>query len=150
MRPNHTDARLSGRHPFELLVLFAMLITAIPTVLGVEPTPGSISATLPLWLAYGWACVLAVGCFTALVGVFMRNRGIGLIIEQLGLAPVGIAGIIYSACILVASLLPGALITAGIFFSFGVACLIRWRQLQQILDDAVALDRQRKRNGGFR
>ena len=63
---------------------------------------------------------------------------------MLGLVPVGVAAIIYSVCIVEASLTAGALVTAGVFFSFGVACLIRWRQLQRILDEAVALDRARR------
>jgi CHASE2 domain-containing sensor protein len=137
------DARFSGRHPFELFTLFLCVITALPTVLRLTPAPSSINMALPHWLVIAWSITLLVGSVAALLGVYWRDRRTGLITEQFGLAVTGAAALIYAGCIIAVG--TGGVIPAGIVGGFGLACLWRWKDLQRIIDEAVAYERLRSR-----
>lgn len=135
--PYRRDARLSGRHPFELFSLVLGLATGLPITIGVAPEPGTINEVLPDVLAYAWACTLTVGSLVALAGVFWKDRGLGLILEQLGLAFVGLMCLVYGgAAVYVVG--ETAYFPAGLVASFGAACLWRYRQLQGIINNAQA------------
>jgi len=144
--PYRTDPLRSGRHPFQLFVLFLAWLVSLPTLFGAAPTPGSINATLPAWLAFSWSVALAAGAGIALVGVFLLNRPIGIILEQLGLGIFGIASVVYTAAAL-KSLGLAALQPAGIVAGFGAACLWRYFQLQGVLNRAQAEQKRRDDRG---
>lgn len=131
--PYRTDPRFAGRHPFEIFMLILAAITSVPTLLGLATEPGTIEAALPPWAVFGWQVILAFGSVGSLVGIYLRNRATGLIIEQLGMAFVGVASLIYGVSAWVVAG-PPAGIPGGIIFGFGVACLIRWRDLQKTID----------------
>lgn len=125
---------LSGRHPFEVFLLTMCAVSGVPLAFG-APRPGSINSQLPEALAVGWGITLALGSVTALAGIWWRNRVSGIILEQIGLVAVGWAAIIYGAAAVIFAGWSAAL-PASLVLGFGVACLVRWRQLQKILDMA--------------
>lgn len=141
--PYRVDARMTGRHPFELFLLALAFASGLPALIGATPEPGSIEAALPSWGAFLWSLTLVVGSGSALVGIYLRDRATGLIVEQLGLAFVGVAAVVYSGIILYV-IGVGALFSAGITFAFGVSCLVRWRDIQNIID---AVHEEEKRRG---
>jgi hypothetical protein len=141
--PYRVDARLSGRHPFELFLLALSFISGIPALLGAAPEPGSIESSLPAWAAVGWSVCLVGGSGLALIGIYWRQRAAGLILEQLGLAFVGVAALVYAVCIVSVIGATGVL-SAGIVAAFGAACLVRWRQIQRVIDAVVVEDARRK------
>lgn len=142
MSPYRTDARLSGRHPFEIFLLVFSFIVGLPTVFGIEPRPGSIQEAFPDWAGFMWSIALTLGPAIALVGVYLRNRGSGLILEQLGLAIMGAACVAYGFVGLL--IVPLSRVPAGIILGFGVACLWRYRDIQSVLHSANAeVDRRR-------
>lgn len=145
MTPYRTDPKMSGRHPFEIYMLLLVVITSLPVFFGAAPEPGSIEAELPTWAVFGWQTILAVGSVTSLVGIFWRNRATGLILEQLGLAFVGVASVIYAASVWAAAGIPAG-IPGGIILGFGMACLIRWRDIQKTIDAVAAEEKRRKGN----
>jgi hypothetical protein len=142
--PYRTDASMAGRHPFEIFTLILGLVSGLPRLLGVTPAPNSITSLLPPVLVLAWSAVLVIGCATALTGVWWRNRAIGLILEQLGLAFVGVACIVYSGVALI-SLGPNASIPISIVGAFGVSCLVRWRQIQRTIDFVYGEEKRRRR-----
>lgn len=142
MSPYRVDARLSGRHPFEIFTLFLMFITSFPTVLGIAPPPGSINASMPPWMVFTWSCVLLAGSTTALIGIYMRNRGIGLLTEQFGLAVVGVAACIYAGAVAVVGF--GGPVSVAIVLGFGVSCLVRWYQIQKAVNGVIHWEQERK------
>jgi hypothetical protein len=142
--PYRTDASMAGRHPFEIFTLILGFITGLPRLLGVTPAPNSITAVLPPVLVLAWSFVLVAGCGVALTGVWWRNRAIGLILEQLGLAFVGVACIVYSGVAIIA-LGPNASIPVGIVAAFGVSCLVRWRQIQRTIDFVYGEEKRQRR-----
>ena len=139
--PYRSDPMQAGRHPFELFTLFLALLTGLPTVLGAIPRPGTIEEALPDVIPVIWSWVLFLGAACALIGIYWRDRATGLIFEQLGLAFVGLASIVYSASIAWettggghVSLRQDALIGAAIMLGFGTSCVCRYFQIQQTLD----------------
>lgn len=147
MSPYRTDPRMSGRHPFEIFTLFLALVTSLPVLFGVTPAPGTIRAVLPPVVAFIWALTLCVGSLVALVGVWWKERATGLIMEQLGLACVGVVCIIYFVVALVA-VGWSTTIPMGIVLGFGLSCLWRWRDLQRSINEVYAWEQSRHRRGG--
>jgi hypothetical protein len=142
--PYRTDASMAGRHPFEIFTLILGFITGLPRLLGVTPAPNSITAVLPPVLVLAWSFVLVAGCGVALAGIWWKDRAIGLVLEQLGLAFVGVACIVYSGVAIIA-LGPNASIPVGIVAAFGVSCLVRWRQIQRTIDFVYGEEKRQRR-----
>ncbi len=142
--PYRTDASMAGRHPFEIFTLILGFITGLPRLFGAIPAPNSITALLPPVLVLAWSFVLVAGCGVALAGVWWRSRAIGLILEQLGLAFVGVACLVYSSVALI-SLGLNASIPIGIVAAFGVSCLVRWRQIQRTIDFVYGEEKRQRR-----
>lgn len=136
MSPYRVDARMAGRHPFEIYGLFLALITSMPILLGIAPKPGTIREAMPGWLGVIWAASLAIGSLLALVGIYWRNRATGLLLEQVGLAAAGAACVVYGGVVLYVAG-QDALISAALVGGFGAACLRRYFQIQEVVDDAV-------------
>jgi hypothetical protein len=141
MSPYRVDARLSGRHPFEIFALYLAFLTSLPIVLGITPQPGSIRSALPPWLSFTWATVLLAGSGVAIFGIYWRERATGLICEQLGLALVGVGSLIYCACVLYV-VGAGAGFTVAIVGGFGISCLRRYWQIQSVLDDVHEVEKR--------
>lgn len=141
--PYRVDARLTGRHPFELYLLYLTFLTALPTLLGIAPRPGSITHAMPEWLAFSWSLTLTGGAGIALAGIYWFRRDLGLIMEQLGLALTSISCLVYAAVLLsqtgISSLFPFAIL-AG----YGVSCLVRVRHIQRFFNRAVLVQEQNK------
>lgn len=134
--PYRVDATMAGRHPFELFTLYLALLTSLPTVLGIFPEPGTIRALLPVVVVAAWSWVLFLGSAITLVGIYWRERGLGLILEQLGLAGVGLASAIYAGALLWVAGEP-AIITGAIIGGFAVSCFRRYFQIQETVNSAV-------------
>lgn len=141
MSPLRMDRRLSGRHPFQIFIMTLCFVTGLPTVFGTAPRPGSIEEQLPDWVGFGWALVLTVCSLLAVVGVFLPDRGLGIVLEQLGVAGVGLGALLYVVCAVVT--LGEFQLQLGIVAGFGFACLWRWWQLQRILN-VVAQESDRR------
>lgn len=143
MSPYHAAGRLAGRHPFELFTLFLMVLSSLPTVLGLSPLPGSLAVELPHWLGFVWACTLLVGSLTAVTGMFLPSRRTGLLCEQFGLATTGVAAIIYAGAIWAFGF--GGPILIAIVSGFGLSCLARWWQIQRIINDVTTWEKLHRR-----
>lgn len=147
--PYRVDARLTGRHPFELFTLYLCALVGLPTVLGLTPRPGSIDAELPGVVAFTWSLVLALGATGALAGIYWRNRVAGLLTEQFCLVAVGSAALVYVTCALVA-VGESAGYPAAMIAGFGLSALWRAVQLQSVINEVHTVQQanQRLRDGG--
>lgn len=142
MSPYRVDARMAGRHPFELFTIYLAIVTSIPTVLGIVPQPGTLRTVMPPWMSAGWAWTLLVGSLLTLVGIYWKDRILGLIGEQLGLALVGVASVAYAICVVYVAG-ADAVITASLIGGFGASCLRRYFQIQQTLNAVHEAERRR-------
>lgn len=131
--PYRVDDRMAGRHPFELFTLYLAVLVALPTVLGLIPEPGSIRALMLAWMSWGWSAILLVGSAVAIAGVYWKERVTGLILEQLGLAGVGVGAAAYAVAVVYVVGTDG-LFAAAFCVGFAVACVRRYFHIQQTLD----------------
>lgn len=120
----------AGRYPVDPRVVFVLAFSVFTgiTALAFEQAPDSLESQMPRWGVVVWGAVLLVGSITALWGVARQTLN-GILTEQVGSVMVGVATIFYSI-VAVYVVGWGALQTVGIVFAWGVACLMRWIQLQ--------------------
>lgn len=127
-----------SRHPFEIFLLIMLIFSVTPLLWG-APAPISIEALLPTPVIKLWAATASLGSLVALLGIIWPRRVIGMVIEQVGLVMVGVAACFYGAAIWIVTgevgRVPGAIISA-----FGLSCLVRWYQLQKLVDEQIALN----------
>lgn len=142
---------VSGRHPYEIFMLILCLLTGIPTMMGVTPTPGSMESQVTPWVSCTWAFFLTFGAATALLGVIWpqpKDKELmsvtALSLEQIGLSAVGGAAIFYGAAIYSSTGIK-ALVPLGMIMSFGAASIWRAWQLQRLLQGAPHLIRDKRR-----
>ena len=100
--------------------------------LAAEEAPGSLESTIPEWGIILWGIGLSMGSVLALGGL-AKDTINGIIVEQVGSVMVGASTLFYSA---IALWVIGG--SAGqpilIILGWGVACMIRWFQLQLLLN----------------
>ena len=115
------------------MFILALSVFSGVTALAVEAAPRSLSALLPEWGLTLWSMCLVLGSATTLIGMLFQSVN-GIITEQIGSVMVGVATIFYAT---IALWFAGvdAIQTVGIILAWGLACLIRWAQLQALLKD---------------
>ncbi len=143
-----TDSNAS-RHPFQIFTLSLCFFIGLPLLVG-EARPGSITSALPEWAQDVWGGGLVLGAALALVSLRLRNRLNGLLLEQVGLVMVGCSAVFYG--VVATTHLGVTAAYASVFvLGFGLSCLWRWVQLQQLLNLAKKVDgqaRDREASGG--
>lgn len=140
-----TEIFSHSRHPFQIFVLALCLVTTFPTLIGIQPPPGTITAIVPHPVALVWAWALFLGAGAGLFSSFMKNRGTGIIVEQFGLAFAGLSCIFYAFVIGYYTYERGGLVSAGIVGGFGLSCLIRCGQIQRYLHRVNRVTKRLKR-----
>lgn len=124
----------SSRHPLIVFLLLLCVVTGLGIAVDVTPAPGSLEAALLRWEVIAWAVALCGGAALILLGLALqpsdKHLVLGVLFEQVGVATLGPAAIIYSAAA-VAAVGWSGLFPAAITFAFGVACLYRWFTLQR-------------------
>ena len=98
---------LSTRHPHEVVLLGACLLTALPILAGVAPAPGSITGTMNHASTVAWAAGIALGALIAFAGILWprpkcptKLTVTGLLLEQVGLVISGVACLLYVVAVL--------------------------------------------------
>lgn len=125
----------AARYPADPRAVFILALSVFSgmTALAVEAAPKSLSALLPEWGLTLWSMCLVLGSATTLIGMLFQSVN-GIITEQIGSVMVGVSTIFYAT---IALWFAGvdAIQTVGIILAWGLACLIRWAQLQALLKD---------------
>lgn len=132
----------AARYPADPRAVFVLALSVFSgiTALALQVAPESLEALLPKWGIFVWGLTLALGSAVTLLGMLFQSVN-GIITEQIGNAMVGAATIFYAV---IAFWFVGfdALQTVGIILAWGIACALRWIQLQVLIDSAY--QRQRK------
>lgn len=133
----------AARYPADPRAVFILALSVFSglTALVLEAAPGSLESTLPQWGVVLWGSLLGLGCVVTLAGM-ARQTVNGIVAEQIGSVMVGVTTIYYSILVFVVIGLE-AVQTVGIILAWGVACLIRWAQLQALINQSA--DKARKR-----
>ena len=135
----------ASRYPVDPRASFMLALSVMSGVssLAVAEAPGSLQAAMPEWAVLIWGVLLIVGAATALIGMLFKGVG-GVIIEQVGNMTVAATATFYAA---VAIIVVGAtaVFPAGIIGAWGVACFVRWLQLQMLIDSAYRTERHSRK-----
>lgn len=122
-----------SRHPFQIFVMVAAMLTGVPILLGGVPGPGSLRAALPPNGVYAWSALFCIGGILALVGASMRNRVNGLLTEQVGLGFVGSACLLYGGLLVVLVQWDRASVSIALLSALTVASVWRFIDIQLLL-----------------
>lgn len=136
-----SEVTREGREGFEIYTLGLCLLAGIPLLIG-NSRPGSIQSLLPESWQVIWSIFLVGGSLVALIGIFLPNRVIGLLLEQFGMIPTGVAAISYAVVVLVSVGITGV-IPVAVVGGFGVACIRRWFRIQNAFKKAEVLAKRR-------
>jgi hypothetical protein len=127
----------AARYPADPRAVFILALSVFSglTSLALHAAPQSLEALLPRWAVVGWSILLLSGSLIALVGMAFQTIN-GIIAEQIGSVVVGATTIFYSG-IAIYFIGPSALQSVGIITAWGVACFVRWIQLQVLIHNGV-------------
>ena len=127
----------AARYPADPRAVFILALSVFSgiTAMALKAAPQSLESVLPHWGVLVWAVMLTAGSIITLVGMAFQTVN-GIIAEQIGSVMVGATTIFYS--VLALNIVgPDAFQTVGIILAWGLACLIRWQQLQILIRNAV-------------
>lgn len=130
----------SSRHPLIIFLLALSMVAGVAIEIADAPAPQSVQAQLPAWGVDLWGWALIVGSGIYLAGLYLQGRDrliTGVLFEQVGVATLGPAAIVYAAAVFATVGWSGAY-PAGITLGFGVSCLYRWWTLQRGIKRAQA------------
>lgn len=126
----------AARYPADPRAVFILALSVFSgmTALALGAAPETLDSLLPHWAVTTWAVLLTAGSVLTLGGMARQTLG-GIILEQIGSVTVGAATVFYAGLALWI-VGPNALQSVGIVMAWGVACFVRWGQLQVLLHDA--------------
>lgn len=127
----------AARYPADPRAVFILALSVFGgiTALALEAAPESLELLLPRWAVVVWGIALTAGSATTIIGMAFQTIN-GIIAEQIGSVVVGATTIFYSG---VAFYVLGAsaLQSVGIILAWGLACFVRWIQLQVLIHSAI-------------
>ena len=128
----------AARYPADPRAVFILALSVFSgiTALALDVAPGTLHDALPKWAVIGWGLLLTLGSAVTLVGMARQTVG-GIIAEQVGCVMVAATTVFYSG---VAFSVVGAeaLQNVGIILAWGLSCILRWIQLQVLINSAAA------------
>lgn len=124
---------MSATAPFEVpIVLYFAILGWTVLLAGFHTTPGSITATLPIWLIYLWASCFALGGSISLVGRYFQKFPV----ESSGLSLLAAAFFTYAIVVTCMNGL-NAVFASGAYLALLTGCIVRIR--------VIVLDRKAHR-----
>lgn len=125
--------RPAARYPADPRAVFMLALSVFGGLgaLALNAAPQTLEALLPVWGIIAWGISLALGSAVALTGMLFQSIN-GIITEQIGSVMVGAATVFYSVLALY-TLGFQAVQIIGLVLAWGLACLIRWAQLQALI-----------------
>lgn len=134
--------RPAARYPADPRAVFILALSVFAglTALTLNVAPQSLEAYLPHWGLVVWGTTLTLGSAATLLGMGNQSTD-GVIVEQVGSVVVAAAIIFYSG-LAFWTVGPSALQSVGIVLAWGLACLVRWAQLQSLINNAHRVELQ--------
>ena len=126
----------AARYPADPRAIFILALSVFSgiTALAIQAAPQTLEALLPRWGVIVWGTMLVVGSGTTLAGMAFQSVN-GIITEQIGSVMVAATTIFYSTVVFwfIGS---SAISSVGIILAWGISCLMRWLQLQILINSA--------------
>lgn len=129
----------AARYPADPRAVFILALSVFSglTALALQVAPQSLEASLPAWGVIVWGVVLCTGSAVALAGMPFQTVN-GIVAEQVGSVMVGVATTYYAVLAMVV-IGPSSMQSVGIILAWGLACFIRWAQLQALINTAYRI-----------
>lgn len=127
----------AARYPADPRAVFILALSVFSglTALALRVAPESLDALLPEWGVLLWGGILTMGSVITLGGMAFQTVN-GIIAEQIGSVMVGAATIFYAG--LAYNVIgPSSIQNVSIVLAWGIACFIRWLQLQILIHNGV-------------
>jgi hypothetical protein len=123
----------AARYPADPRAVFILALSVFTALLALafNFAPGSLESVLPRWGVAVWGALLGVGSVVTLAGMYFQTIN-GIIAEQVGSIMVGVTTIYY-AVLAFWTVGGDAVQIVGIILAWGLACIVRWGQLQALL-----------------
>lgn len=123
----------TSRHPIVIYMLCLLIVSSMTIAFG-APAPGSVNEALPRYGVLLWAGSLFAGSVSILSGLklqeYLGRRSVnGALLEQVGMAMLSAAGILYAAAALAVVGWP-AVLPAGLVLGLAGACGYRWWKIR--------------------
>lgn len=127
----------AARYPADPRAVFILALSVFSglTALVLQVAPNSLEALLPRWGVFTWGALLALGSAVTLIGMAFQSVN-GIVLEQIGSAMVGATTVFYSSLVFMVVGV-SAIQSVGIIMAWGLACFVRWVQLQVLLHDSM-------------
>lgn len=135
----------ASRYPVDPRATFMLALSVMSGVsaLIVAETPDSLRSAMPDWSVVIWGILLVLGSALALGGMLFKTLS-GVIIEQVGNMTVAVTAIFY-ASLAVYVVGTAAIFPAGLIGAWGIACFVRWAQLQMLINSAYRTERHSRK-----
>lgn len=126
----------ASRYPADPRAVFVLAFSVFVGMIAlvIDAQPGTLQAALPTWGVVLWGATLVAGSATALIGMWRQTIN-GIIIEQIGSVAVSMSTTFYSV-LMIWLVGPQSYMSAGIILAWGIACGLRWVQLQILIETA--------------
>lgn len=128
----------AARYPADPRAVFILALSVFSgiTALALDVAPGTLNAAVPYWAVIGWGILLTLGSAITLAGMLWQSVT-GIITEQVGCIMVAATTIFYSG-VAFSEVGAEALQNIGIILAWGLSCILRWVQLQVLINNAAA------------
>lgn len=117
--------------PRAVFILACSVFTGL-VALALRVGPATLEENIPEWGLIVWGATLLAGSAATLVGMTIQSIN-GIITEQIGSVMVGTTTIFYAILALSTSGV-GSIQIVGVVLAWGLACLVRWGQLQALVN----------------
>lgn len=127
----------AARYPADPRAVFILALSVFSgiTTLAIKAAPESLEAVLPHWGVIFWSLSLTLGSIVTLTGMVFQSMN-GIILEQVGSVMVGATTVFYSA-LAIWVIGPDSIQSVSIILAWGLACFVRWIQLQVLIHSAL-------------
>lgn len=87
-----------GRNPFEVLTLAWSAYVGASLAFG-SPVPNSVQELIPQWMVATWYILLCIGGLVGLVGVWLRNQLLSLLVERAAMTIFSPSALLYAVAL---------------------------------------------------
>lgn len=130
------------RYPYEVYLLVFSAVSSLPSAVGIQDSPNSISSQLSSFESRVWSISLLAGAIIALAGIFWPTKNAksqitGLTLEQVGLVLCGFAALIYAFAIFMSVPMATAAVPLGLILGFAFASFAQANMIHSAVKSAV-------------
>lgn len=124
------------RNPFQIATLIVATGFGTVAIFG-SVWPQSVEDKIPSWFNVLWGILFIIGALLGLVGISLRDRALGVSVEQVGLVCLFATSYVCVATVFFVS--PGELLVLKVLLIIlGTTCLTQWVRLEIMMRGIIS------------